>query len=616
MSRSSVVFAILLAGMFAAATRAQTRTERDGASKGKSATIESEDSDRPEEKPVTRSRPVGAYPMIPFYRGNSPQSAGAAGFYLNLWAIGTVLILAGVWVRVAAWIDDDGRRLKMPHTFWNTLVVLGGVLGTTAVLTIPEFSAGLIVMLAGCGIPIGLYIGQRNARVTESRQVMTPLHIQTLLTLALIRAGMKVGPRELQAAAVGPPVTLLTKTRTTGRSGKSVRSRELEASPAWRTANELIYDALVRRVSDVHLEPTPSELHSRYRIDGIMYQAEEYDAAMGSALINIFKILAAMDITERRRPQDGSFQAECQSREIDFRVATQGTSNGEKMSLRVLDKSNALSNLSELGLRRHLQGQIRSVVEQPQGLFLSCGPTGAGKSTTLRAALLELDPESRNIITVEDPVEYQLDHVTQIEINTKAGQTFAGSLRSVLRQDPDVILVGEIRDGETATTACQAATTGHMVFSTVHANDTITALHRLMELGVEPFMVADSTSAILGQRLVRRLCDACKEPYQPDPVVLREHRIPAGKVNKFYRPPRNPSEICTTCGGLGFSGRVGVFELLVITDSIRTLIRNDLSIEGIRAAARRDGMTTMKQEGLRLVMLGTTTLDELNRVVK
>lgn len=565
--------------------------------------------------PASRIRLPGDYPTSPFFRGNSPTSGADAGFYLNLWGLTIVLAISGLWVWSVQWVDRDGRSWNMDKQRWNTLVIAGGLVGVLAVLSIPDFKVGLMSMLALYAAPLGTYIKQRNDRAPESRRVMTPLHIHRLIAQSLARWQARAGSVEVRMAAGGPPISFLTKSRISG-TAQEPRSRALERSPAYMAAKVLIYDALTRRVSDVHLEPTADEVLARFRIDGIMYQAESYDLTIGHALINIFKILAAMDITERRRPQDGSFQAECEQREIDFRVATQGTSNGEKMSLRVLDKSSSIANLSELGLRRHLQGNVRAVVEQPHGLFLSCGPTGAGKSTTLRAALAELDAQVQNIITVEDPVEYKLENVTQIEINTKAGQTFAGSLRSVLRQDPDVILIGEIRDGETASIACQAANTGHMVFSTVHANDTITALHRLIELGAEPFVVSSSISAVLGQRLVRRLCEECKEPHDPDPEVLREHRIPSGKVNKFYRPPKDPADVCASCGGLGYRGRVGVFELLVINDKIRELIRGDMSLSKIKAAARRDGMMTMKEEGLRLVLLGTTTMDELLRVVK
>jgi type II secretory ATPase GspE/PulE/Tfp pilus assembly ATPase PilB-like protein len=354
----------------------------------------------------------------------------------------------------------------------------------------------------------------------------------------------------------------------------------------------------------------------RYRIDGIMHAAEPFDRPTGEAVVNIFKVLCAMDISEKRKPQDGSYGAKLEGREIDFRVATSGSKAGEKLVMRILDNAASVGRLEEVGMRSKMVQSVREMVTQPHGMFLCCGPTGSGKSTTLYACLREIDRYQKNIITVEDPVEYQLDNVTQIEINTKGGQTFAGSLRSILRQDPDVIMIGEIRDQETATIACQAATTGHMVFSTVHSNDTITALFRLLDLGVEPFMISSAISAILGQRLVRLLCETCKEPYKPKPEFLKKAGLPTEKVDVFYRPPKEPEQVCPACGGTGYMGRTGIFELLVVTDEMREMMRANPSANAIKAEARKNGMIYLQEDGLRQVIQGRTSIEELLRVVK
>ncbi len=346
-----------------------------------------------------------------------------------------------------------------------------------------------------------------------------------------------------------------------------------------------------------------------------MYPTEPFDRAVGDAVVNIFKVLCAMDITERRVLAGRRFRCRVDGREIDFRVASQGTREGEKMVIRILDQANSVTSVAELGMRKAMQSQIETVVDEPHGLFLCCGPTGAGKSTTLYACLNEIDSFQRNIITIEDPIEFKMNNVTQIEINTKADQTFAGSLRSVLRQDPDVVMIGEIRDGETANIACQAANTGHMVFSTVHANDTVTALLRLIDLEVDPTMLATSITAILGQRLARRLCPQCKEAYKPSPEFLKKTGLPANKIDKFYRPPQTPAN-CTNCGDLGYKGRIGVFELLMINDRMRDMIRDKAAVSALRAEARKNGMLYMKEEGLRLVIRGVTSIDEILRVVK
>jgi general secretion pathway protein E len=560
------------------------------------------------------------FPPVPnelggrFFRGSDPNKPALGGFYFGFGKLAYLLGILLLWHWTAAWIDQDARSLKMKAPLWNTLILMTGVASILLTLCSPNFWIGWIVLTSGYAVPGGLFVLERNKRVPESGKVLTPRHLRSVAARLLARVGIHIGGKEVRALSGGPPIRFI------GKSGKSAnevdRSRQVESSRGYSAAKELVYDAILRRSTDIHLEPKEEELSVRLRIDGVMYPAEPFDRPTGDAIINIFKVLSAMDITERRKPQDGSFRAEMEGREIDFRVATQGTQVGEKMSLRILDQGGGVKTFADLGMRKQLLEQILQITHQPHGMFLSCGPTGAGKSTTLYAALSEIDALENNIITIEDPVEYRMSNVTQIEINTKAGQTFGGSLRSVLRQDPDVVMIGEIRDAETAKIACQAATTGHMVFSTVHANDTITAVFRLIDLGVEPFLLASSLSAILGQRLVRKLCDDCKEAYAPSADLLQKVGLPADKVDKFYRPPKPSGAACPACGGLGYHGRTGVFELLVINDRIRDLMRENPNMSQIRAEARKAGMLYMREEGLRLVVKGTTSIEELLRVVK
>jgi general secretion pathway protein E len=308
-------------------------------------------------------------------------------------------------------------------------------------------------------------------------------------------------------------------------------------------------------------------------------------------------------------------------------VATAGSVIGEKMVMRVLDKNTQIADLAQVGMRERLRNQVRSTVKQPHGMFIVCGPTGAGKSTTLYACLNEIDRFQQNVITIENPVEYQVSNVTQIEVNPKAGKTFASELRSILRQDPDVIYIGEIRDQETAEIACQAAQTGHMVFTTLHANDTVTALARLIDLGVAPFTVAGSVSAVLGQRLVRLLCPKCKRRYRPNPELLRKANLPADKIQYFYRPPPgaeagegaeagDDKEPCRYCGGTGYRGRTGVFELLVLNERIRDIVRENGNPNAIRQEAVKHGMKYLQEDGLLQVIEGRTSIQELLRVCK
>lgn len=565
---------------------------------------------------------AGQYPRNPFgfYRGNlsiegRALPSGNFNRYINLVGIIAILGMFFLWVHTTQWVNADGRALKLDYPMWNSVVFLVGVAGFAVVFVLPAFALGFPVLLAAYGVPLGLYVKERNDRVPESAKVMTPAHIQGLVIRGLAKVGIHVAfSKGASEKALGPPIRFIGK--SSGKGDDDGRSKQAEKSRGFVAAKELIYDAIMRRATDVHMEPKEDEYSARYRIDGVMYPTEPFDRAMGDSIINIFKVLGAMDITEKRKPQDGSFRAQLEKRMIDFRTATQGTREGEKLSLRILDQANSVSKLEQLGMRKQMQDQLREVINQPHGLFLSCGPTGAGKSTTLYAVLNELDPYQQNIITVEDPVEYKIANVTQIEVNVKAGNTFAGALRSILRQDPDVVMVGEIRDGETAKIACQAANTGHMVFSTLHANDTISALYRLTDLGVEPFLLSSALSAILGQRLVRKLCDECKERYAPKPEVLKQAGLPADKVDAFYRPPAKTDPPCPNCGGLGYRGRQGVFELLVLTERLRDMVRESAQVSAIRAEARKNGMLYMKEEGLRLVVKGSTSMQELLANVK
>jgi type II secretory ATPase GspE/PulE/Tfp pilus assembly ATPase PilB-like protein len=500
---------------------------------------------------------------------------------------------------------------------WNAILFSTGVLGLALVWAIPIFVVGFILLLLSYFIPLFSYIYVRNQTVPDDVKVLTPYHLGEVANGLMNKMGMRgiFNKGDEGTDRAGPPIVFVGKSQGSQKADPD-RVARAEESKSYMAAKELVYDAVLRRATDIHLEPTAEQLSIRYRIDGILHAAEPFDRPTGDAVLNVFKVLAALDISEKRKPQDGSFGAKLEARDIDFRVATSGSKSGEKMVMRILDNASQVGRLEEVGLRSKMVAEIRGLVTQPHGMFLCCGPTGSGKTTTLYACLREIDRFQKNIITVEDPIEYHLDNITQMEINTKSGATFAGSLRSILRQDPDVIMIGEIRDQETATIACQAATTGHFVFSTVHSNDTITALFRLLDLGVEPFMIASALTAVLGQRLVRSLCDTCKEPYKPKPEFLKKANLPADKVDVFYRKPTEPEVVCPQCGGTGYLGRTGIFELLVITESIRDLIRENPSQKAIQAEARKNGMIYLQEDGLRQVIQGKTSIDELLRVVK
>ncbi len=553
----------------------------------------------------------------------APTFPRGEGFYYS--PVKLILLVLGYvcWVAACGWVDQDARELRLPTETWNPLMLAAGLGGLAAIWILPSFWLGFLsfaILFAAAGFS---YVNLRNKKVGPDERVFSEKHLRDLLARLLRR-----GKKEAGQKAAGVPVRFIGRS-VDQKNEDPTRVKRAQDSKGYKGAQEMVYEAVKRRATDIHLEPTREEMSVRIRIDGILVAATPFSRAMGDAVINIFKVLSNMDIAEKRKPQDGSFSAQVEDRLADFRVATAGSVAGEKMVMRILDKSQQIVDLTQLGMRDKMREQIHGLVTQPHGMLIVCGPTGAGKSTTLYAGLNEIDRFQLNIITVENPVEYQLTHVTQIEINPKAGKTFASELRSILRQDPDVIMIGEIRDQETAEIACQAAQTGHMVFSTLHANDTVTAIGRLIDLGVQPFMVASALSAVLGQRLVRLLCPQCKVKYKPNPDLLRKANLPAEKIKFFYRPPdeadaedvaededgQRPST-CEHCGGTGYFRRTGIFELLIITDKIRELIRENPNLSAIRQEAVKSGMRFLYEDGLRQVLEGHTSIQELLRVTK
>ncbi len=524
------------------------------------------------------------------------------------------------WVATCAWAERDARKVGAESSLASLLLVGSGLAGMAFLWLVPWFWLGWLIYATMIGAAAFLYVHYRNQQVEASERILTADHCRSLLNQYL---HLELSTREEMEDAKPPPTV-----RFLGRGSdpereidedESRRLQKLQESKGYQRALELVQEAIEKRASDIHLEPARSETAVRLRVDGVLTTVVPFTRAMGDAVVNIFKVLSLMDITEKRKPQDGSFSAQINAQTVDFRVASAGSVNGEKLVLRILDKTQQLTKLSQLGMRDKMSEQIRQLLGRPHGMLLVCGPTGSGKSTTLYACLHEIDCYQKNIITIENPVEYQLANVTQIEVNPKAGKTFASELRSILRQDPDIIMIGEIRDQETAAIACQAAQTGHLVLSTMHANDTVTALGRLIDLGVQPFMVASAVSAVLCQRLVRQLCPACKVRYKPNPELLRKANLPVDKIKFFYRPPdvaeirAEDQEPCPTCGGTGYFKRVGLFEYLTITDKIRELIREKPDLNAIRQEAVKEGMHYLYEDGLRKVLEGDTSIQELLR---
>ena len=434
---------------------------------------------------------------------------------------------------------------------------------------------------------------------------------QSIETAAMDFAGAKGG-----AAAV--PMEMLGATA--------------EDAPVVKLVSMVIAQAIMDRASDIHIDPEGSHIKIRYRIDGVLSEVRTLPREMHAPIVSRIKIMANMDIAEKRVPQDGRFQARITHSDsgpvvtavfrernalrmsgdvtVDIRVSTLPVIQGETVVMRILDRSHVIMTLEGLNFTDEMLNRYRKLITRPYGMVLVTGPTGSGKTTTLYASINTIDRKANNIVTVEDPVEYQMMGVNQVQVNPKAGVTFASGLRSILRQDPDIIMVGEIRDRETAEIAIHAALTGHLVFATLHTNDAAGAAIRLMDMGIEPFLIASSTIGIMAQRLARQICERCKKPYPAAPELLKSLGIEAGAVT-FYR-----GEGCPACKNSGYQGRIGIYELMEMNDDIRGLIVAKASSSAINASAAQKGSKTLRQEGLTRAASGITSVEEVLRVTQ
>jgi len=402
-----------------------------------------------------------------------------------------------------------------------------------------------------------------------------------------------------------------------GQEREEITVRELERmvedAPVVRLVDSIIQGAMTGAASDIHLEPQEREVRVRYRVDGVLYEMMQIPKRLQAAVTSRVKIMAGMDIAERRLPQDGRISMGANGHQYDLRVSTLLTVFGEKVVMRLLDKSSVLLPLEELGFLPEQQALVEALIAKPYGMLLSTGPTGSGKTTTLYTALNRVNHGGNNIVTVEDPVEYQIPGINQTQVNLAAGITFARGLRAIVRQDPDVIMVGEIRDRETAEIAVQSALTGHLVFSSLHTNDAASALPRLLDMGVEPFLIASSVIGVIGQRLVRMVCRNCKVSYQPDARIMEELGIPQAEQREEIRLARG--EGCPACSNRGYRGRTGVFEVLRMSERTKRLVMEKRAALEIREAAVAEGMVVMQECGLRKVLQGITSPEEMMRVI-
>lgn len=386
-------------------------------------------------------------------------------------------------------------------------------------------------------------------------------------------------------------------------------TKQSKVAPIVKVVNLMVAEALESRASDIHVEPQEKSLRIRYRVDGALQEAFSLPKKDQNAIITRLKIMSGLDITEWRIPQDGRFRIRMREKEVDFRVSILPTNHGGKVVMRALDKSSLSIGLDKLGYLPQPLKLFEQAITKPYGMILVTGPTGSGKSTTLYSIITQLNTNEKNIVTIEDPVEYQVDGITQIQVNPSIEFTFSTGLRSILRQTPDIVLIGEIRDFETADIAIKASLTGQLLFSTLHTNDACGAITRLMDMGVEPFLVASSLVAVAAQRLCRKICENCKEPYEITPAVLKRLNIKTSKDATFYH-----GKGCSKCSNTGYHGRMGTLEVLLIDDAIRDLIIKGKSSDEIKEYAVANGMKTLRENAFKKALSGLTTIEEVLRI--
>ncbi len=493
-------------------------------------------------------------------------------------------------------IDEEAARLLSKETAFKYRVLPVFRIGN--VLTVAMSDPGDVTVIDRVRQETGLEI---EPAVSAEGEILATLE-------------QHFGPAEHYDSSISEVIDQIEEEEREEERGEEAAPDQLakmaEDAPVIKLVNLIVAQAIRDGASDIHIEPEEDILRVRNRIDGVLHEAFSPPKKLQAAITSRIKILSNLDIAETRMPQDGRFQIMFDQRKVDVRVSTLPTVFGENIVMRILDKGSLLINLEDLGLMDDLLPRFKELLSSAYGILLVTGPTGSGKTTTLYSALQTINSPEKNIITIEDPVEYRLPLIRQAQVNHKAGLTFAAGLRSILRQDPDIIMVGEIRDSETAKTAVEAALTGHLVLSTLHTNDAPGALPRLTEMGVEPFLVASATVGVIAQRLVRRLCEKCKEPYRPKPSLLKELGFdPGNREWVFYR-----GKGCPYCKQTGYKGRLGIYEIMIMTEELRELTTRGESSDRIKKAALRGGMRPLRQDGFAKVIRGWTSVEEVMRV--
>lgn len=539
-----------------------------------------------------------------------------AGFYLSWVRVLACWLVFLAWVKTSDWLNEDVQETRLGYMRWNPIVFGTFMVAFVSVWLIPMFWVGFPLLLVAYIAPLATYIVYRNKRVEEHERVMTPSHLRFWLSETLRPLGINIGAEARSRDQKGPPAKLA------GRGGTNIednaRTLALRQTPGEYEARKLLSEMLERRAEGIMLDFGREEVMVKAMIDGVWHSAEPRNRERGDALLVSLKTVAGLNPEDRKNKQKGPFLVSFEGDDLDGTLLTQGTTSGERVVIQLERTKASYERYEEIGMRPKMEEQLKQLVEEKNGLILLSAMPASGLRTTTAVVLERMDRFMREVVAIEDEARrYQeIENIPVTTYRSKDGESPATKLDDVLHQEPEALIVRDVVNKETLEILCQEASKARLVISTVRAKDTAEALLRLMSLKIAPAVFAKAVTGVLNQRLIRKLCEECKEAYQPPPHVLKQLGIPRGRVEAFYRPPKEPEKVCPHCQGVGYVGRTGLFELLVAGKTTRQVLASSPKLDLIRQAARKDGMRTMQEEGVLLVVKGITSLEELSRVMK
>ncbi len=542
------------------------------------------------------------------------------GYYLSAVKVLLPWFLFLLWVWTTDWVSRDVQAVKLKWNYlrWNPIIFGSFMLGFLLLWIIPYFWLGFVLLLISYVAPLTTYIVLRNSEVTNDQRVLTREHLRYVFASKLHMLGVKMQAEAPDPHRTGPPVTLAARGGADDRENNA-RLLASRQAPGLRAARQIIADGLQARAASILLDFTQQAVNVRYQIDGVWHQREPEEREKADPALEALKILCGLKPQDRQSRQDGTFFAEYQAIQYEGTLGTQGTKTGERVVLQFVDPKVRFKTLDDLGMRAKMQEQLKELLETKQGYVVFSAMPGAGLRSTVDVVLHNTDRFTREFVAVEEASKRydEIENCPVTVYNAAEGQSTAEVLVRLFRLDPNVIVFRDLPDGDTVDILCrEIAEEGRLAISTMRAKDAAEALVRVLALGATPASFAKVATAALGQRLVRKLCDACKEAYTPTPEVLKQLGLPEGRVQAFYRPPQQPEEVCKVCGGIGYVGRTAIFELLVVGDTVRKALAARAKPDVVRQAARKDGSRSLQEEGLLLVAKGVTSLPELMRVLK